>query len=100
MTLTDAQDYIRTLRQPPFDDADSDYDFVRMWERRHRFFAGVFFVFAAVLASFGFETAPDVACVLYILAFAVDQEWQCRRFRQMWLLFEDQHQSSSATAAK
>ena|SRR5882672_9141006 len=28
MTLTEAHDFIRKLRQPPFDDADTDYDFV------------------------------------------------------------------------
>jgi hypothetical protein len=88
MTFTDAQNYVCKMRQPPFDDADTDYDFVRMWERRHYFIAVIFFVFSGVLVSFGIEGSSDAVSLLLPLGFAVDQAYRCRRFREIRRWFE------------
>lgn len=89
MTATEAHAIVRRLRQPPFDDADTDYDFVRLWERRHCFFAALFVVFAAIIPFLGTGTGSVAINELLPLGLAIDQVWRCRRFRQIRRLFED-----------
>ena len=84
MTFTEAQQFVRKLRTPPFDDADTDYDFARMWERRCYVMAWASAVLVLTLVLFGF-----LGFAVFLLVATVWWIVRYRRFRQVRRLFEN-----------
>ena len=89
MTLIEAQEYVRKRRQPPNDDADTDYDFVRLGERRSYLFAGLSLAGAFWFASSGLNDSSEIVSFVLFTITTTGSALDCKKWRQIRRLFED-----------